>query len=402
MTTATTAPPFAAGVRATLVTMSVGNFMVGIAAFVVLGLMTTITRSLHIDPSEGARLITSYAVAYAIGSPLLIAGTGRLPRRAVVTAAMLLVAVGSLGCAVSPSLGGIEIARVITAFGAGLYSPATAAIAVSLVPVERRGWALSQVFMGFTAAQGIGNATGTWLGYTFGYQLTFLLVGILSLMMTLAMWRAVPAATEFRPSSLLELARILKTPHLLVALLFTVCFAGSTYVTITYLTEILERRAGLSGNSISLVLLVYGMMAFVAAIISGPLCDRFGPSRLLLALCCCIAVLLPLVTQGPTDPLLLTLVLSAWSLAGWSHFPAQQSRLVSIDPPLAQLLLALNSSMLYVGIALGSLLAGWLLPVPEFAGLAIGAVVLVVLAIIVLLLGDRMVARHKAADAHLA
>ena len=395
----TSTPPFAAGVRATLVTMSLGNFVVGIAAFVVLGLMTTITRSLQVDPSEGARLITYYAVAYAIGSPLLIAGTGRVPRRAVIAAAMLLVAVGSLGCAVLPSLGGMELARIVTAFGAGLYSPATAAIAVSLVPVERRGWALSQVFMGFTAAQGIGNATGTWLGYTFGYQLTFLLVAILSLVMTLAVWRVVPAATVFRPSSLSELAGILKTPHLLLALVFTVFFSASTYTTITYLTLILESRSGLSGNGISLVLLVYGAMAFVAAVISGPMTDRFGPSRILLVLCGLLLVLLPLVTQGPADPVLLTLVLAAWSLSGWSFFTAQQSRLVAIDPPQAQLLLALNSSMLYVGIAVGSLLAGRLLPVPKFIGLAAGADVLVVLAIAALLLGDRFVLRRKASKA---
>lgn len=393
MSEATLAP--AAEARLTLFALSLGNFVVGIAAFVVLGLMSTITRSLAIDPSAGANLLTYYAVAYAIGSPLLIAITGRWPRRMVVAGAMLLVAVGSLACALAPSLGGMELARIVTAFGGGLYSPAASAVAVSLVPLERRGWALSRVFIGFTAAQGIGNPIGAWLGYTFGWQSAFMLVGALAVVMALALWRIVPAATPFRPTSLSELARILTTPHMLVALLFTVFYVGAGYTTLTYLTLILETRLGMSGTGISIVLAIYGGMAFVAAVISGWLTDTFRPSRILLVLCLLLAILMPLVTQGPTDLVLATLVLAMWSLCSWSHFTAQQSRLVRINPAYAQLLLALNASMLYIGIATGSLLASKLLPIPEFMGLAIGADVLLALAVIILVIGDRMIRRRR-------
>lgn len=382
-------------VRLTLFVLSLGNFMVGIAAFVVLGLMTTITRNLGIDPAEGARLVTYYAVAYAIGSPLLVAVTGRSQRRVVVTVAMLVVGLGSLACALAPSLGGMELARVFTAFGGGLYSAATAAIAVSLVPEVRRGWALSRVFIGFTAAQGIGNPIGAWLGYTFSWQSAFVAVGSMALVMAVALWRIVPATTAFRPTSLVELGRILSTPHMVVPLLFTVLYVASSYTVLTYLTLIVETRLSLSGTGVAILLAIYGGMAFVAAVMSGWLTDTFRPSRILLVLCGLMSVLLPLVTQGPRDVIPAAILIAAWSLASWSHFTAQQSRLVAISPQQAQLLLALNASMLYVGIATGSLLASKLLPIPEFRGLAIGAVILVVAAALVLLVGDRMIARHR-------
>jgi MFS transporter, DHA1 family, inner membrane transport protein len=383
--------------RATLFALSAGNFMVGIAAFVVLGLMSTIARDLAIEPAEGARLMIYYAIAYAIGSPLLIATTGRLPRRLVIAGAILLVGIGSLACGLAPTLDGMKVARVMTALGAGLFSPATAAVAVSLVSPERRGWALSQVFMGFTAAQGIGNPIGAWFGYTFGWRSAFLAVGALSVLMSALMWRLVPADTPFRPTTLRELGAILKTPHLLIALLFTVCFVGATYTTLTYITLILESRLGLGGTGVAIVLAIYGCMAFLAAVLSGPATDRFGPSRVLLTLCLLLVVLMPLVTQGSAHPILLTFNIGAWSLCSWFHFTAQQTRLVSISPPLAQLMLALNASMLYVGIAIGSVLAAQLLPIPDFVGLATGAVVQLVLAGIVLVVGDRVVARHLAA-----
>ncbi len=398
-TTATLAEPMSKIARRTLLALSAGNFVVGIAAFVVLGLMSTITRDMVIDPAEGARLMTFYAVAYAIGSPLLIAGTGTLPRRLVITGAMLLVGLGSIACALSPTLAGMEAARVMTALGAGLYSPATSAVAVSLVPPERRGWALSQVFIGFTAAQGIGNPIGAWLGYSFGWRSAFFAVGALSLAMTAVVWRAVPAATAFRPTSLTELSRILRTPHMLVALLFTVCFVGATYTTLTFLTLIVETRLGFGGVGIAIVLAIYGCMAFAAAVLSGPTTDKFGPSTVLLTLCALLTILMPLVTQGPSHPVALTLIIAAWSLCSWFHFTAQQSRLVAIAPPLAQLLLALNASMLYIGISNGSLLASRLLPIEDFKGLAIGAVLQLALAAAILVIGDRMVARRRAAAA---
>ena len=115
----------------------------------------------------------------------------------------------------------------------------------------------------------------------------------------------------------------------------------------------------------------------------------------MLILCGLLCVLMPLVTQGPSQVVALTLIVAAWSLCSWSHFPAQQARLVAIDPPQAQLLLALNASMLYVGIANGSLLAAKLLPIPGFMGLAIGAVVQLASAAVMLVIGDRMIARAK-------
>jgi hypothetical protein len=51
--------------------------------------------------------------------------------------------------------------------------------------------------------------------------------------------------------------------------------------------------------------------------------------------------------------------------------------------------------MLYVGISIGSLLSARLLPIPEFKGLAIGAVILVLLAAVILVIGDRLVARQS-------
>ena len=381
--------------RRTLLILAAGNFIVGIAAFVVLGLMASMAKSLGVEQASMGRVITDYAIAYAIGSPLAIAATGRWQRRTVVTIAMALVGLGSVACAFASSLIEIEAARVIGALGGGLFGPATAAIAVSTATPDRRATALSIVFIGFTAAQGIGTPAGTWLGYTFGWQASFMIVGLMALLMAAVMWRVVPATIQFAPTSLRELARVVRNGPVMMALMFTVAFVAATYTTLTFITPILETRLAVGRDGISSYMMLYGSMAFVAAVFGGKIADRIGNSRALLVLCCLHAIVLPLVTQGPVHPIAVALALGSFSLFGWSHFTMQQSRLVGIAPHDAQLVIALNSSMLYVGIALGSFMAAQLLPIPNYRGLAAGSFVMVTLAGFILVLGDRWIANRR-------
>jgi predicted MFS family arabinose efflux permease len=73
--------------------------------------------------------------------------------------------------------------------------------------------------------------------------------------------------------------------------------------------------------------------------------------------------------------------MAAWSVLGFLAFPARQSRLIAHAPAAAPLLMALNMSALYFGIAIGAALGG--LTIAHFGtselGLAGAAVELVAL-----------------------
>ena len=59
-----------------------------------------------------------------------------------------------------------------------------------------------------------------------------------------------------------------------------------------------------------------------------------------------------------------------WGVAGFGMMAPQQSRLVAIDRRAPPMLLSLNSSMMYFGMALGAALGGAVLPAVGFARLA--------------------------------
>jgi DHA1 family inner membrane transport protein len=69
--------------------------------------------------------------------------------------------------------------------------------------------------------------------------------------------------------------------------------------------------------------------------------------------------LVPL-TEGRYLPMLAALL--AWGVCGFGMMSPQQSRLVAVDLQRSPVLLSLNSSMMYFGMALGAAVGGALLP----------------------------------------
>jgi MFS family permease len=61
--------------------LAVGTFAVGTSGYIVAGLLPALTGELHVSASAAAQLVTAFAIAYAIGSPLFAAVTGRWERR---------------------------------------------------------------------------------------------------------------------------------------------------------------------------------------------------------------------------------------------------------------------------------------------------------------------------------
>lgn len=147
-----------------LPTLAFANFAIGIGAFGVIGVITPISSGLGLTHSQAGMVMSIYALAYAIGSPLAITATGRLDRRSVILTGMGLFFIASLLCALAPNAEALLAGRALAALGAGMVTPVGAAIAVAQASPERRGAALSFVFMGMTVAQAGGIPIGSYLG----------------------------------------------------------------------------------------------------------------------------------------------------------------------------------------------------------------------------------------------
>ncbi len=140
--------------------------------------------------------------------------------------------------------------------------------------------------------------------------------------------------------------------------------------------------AGVTGGSqalLTLVLLAQGIGAVIGNLVAGRLVDRFGPERLLLGAQIGYTILLALTPLALANLAVAIPYALVFGTVGWATIVPQQHRLVTRHPQAATILIGLNGSALYAGIALGGLVGGLSLNwVPAaglgFVGAAIGVV----------------------------
>lgn len=344
---------------ASLVWLAIGAFAIGTEGLMIAGLLPAIAADFHSSVAGAGQLITIFALAYAVGSPILSALCGGLDRRRLLIMALLAFAVSNLLAAVAGSLWQLVAARVLLALSAGLFMPTAYAVAASLVPPERRGRAIATVTSGMTIATALGVPLGAWIGNHADWRATFVIVAILSLAGVAGLRFGLPAKLPLGASTLAERLAVARRPAVLQALIVTFFWIAAAFVLYTFIAPYLERASGIGPDGVTAMLFLFGIGSAIGNTLGGQLTDRIGPVRLQLG--ALVVLTLSLAGLGaaaalPSDQALIAIVplMLVWSIAGWAFHPAQTTRLIRLAPEVGMIAASLNSSALYAGIAFGS------------------------------------------------
>lgn len=349
--------------------LALGNFAVGTGALVIAGVLPDIAQDLRVAPAAAGQLITVYAIAYAIGSPLLGSLAAGVERRRLLIGAALLYALANLLAAVAAGFDWLIVARILAAVGAALFSPTAAAVASTLVRPEQTARAIGMVFGGFVVSTVLGVPLGTWIGSSFGWPATFWFVATLTTGAALILGVTLPRGIRSRGAGLGALRRTLGHGRLVLALSIAAASMASQFIPFTYVAVMLSTLAGASANEITLIFFVFGIASVVGNHLGGRAADRFGTTPALLAGMLVLPVLfagLPLLSYGVA---VAALMLALWGMAGFSFSAPQQARLVSLAPELSGVLLALHASSLYIGQAIGAAIGAFVLETGSLADL---------------------------------
>ena len=349
--------------------LSLANLVIGTGAFVLAGILSGISADLGISVAAAGQAMTAYALATAVLAPLLLAATGGLPRKQAIALALLLFAAGNFISAAAHNLALLLAGRVLMGAGA-MFTPIAAGMAVAATPPAQRGRALAIVFLGISLSYVVGLPMGTWLAAQHDWRLPVQLVGVASLVvLALLMWR-LPAAPGAPGAGFSGTGTLLRMPAVGLTLLLTMLYFTAIFTMFAYIGPVLQALGPMSTSAVSLTLLAVGVAGVLGTVVGGWATDRLGASSTLkwqLGVFSLSQAAVPL-TAGHIGWTVAALIV--WGVSGFGMMPPQQSRLAAAAPASAPLLLSLNTSMLYLGTALGSIVGGAAGPSLGFANVA--------------------------------
>ncbi|MEV7929915.1 MULTISPECIES: MFS transporter [unclassified Kitasatospora] len=348
------------GLSSTLV-LALGTFAVGTDAFVVAGFLPSMAQDLHVSPATAGQSITVFAAAYAVLSPVLATLLARLPRRTLLITALFTLGIANLGSALAPNMAVLIISRIIAAAGAAAYTPNAGAVSASLVRPELRARALAVVIGGLTIATALGvplgNAASHWLGWRTALGLVAGLCLLVAVILRLIMpWLPGNVRVPLRT----RLA-VLRRPAVLAVLPLTVLGMGASYTAYAYSVPMLE-AVKVPERSILWMLFLYGLGAVIGNLAAGYTTDRWGSTKVLIvgytAMVVALGSLAWLAASDSDLKPVVGLLVLLWGASSWCQTPPQQHRLIEVAPQEAPLVVSLNSSSIYLGIGLGTIIGG--------------------------------------------
>ncbi len=359
------------------------NLVIGTGAFVLTGILKPMSEGLGVSVAAAGQAMTAYAIASAFLAPLVIVATGKWRRKLAMQLALGLFLIGGLACVAAPDLPSLLGGRALMGVGA-MFSALASGVAVTLVPPAMRARALAFTFLGIGLSYAVGLPLGTWLGFTYGWRAPIVLVVACSALALAALTYFLPRNIAAPGASFGGLGAALRRPDVLRVWLRTLLYFVAIFSVFAYVGPVVQALFPMPAQQLSLTLVLFGASGVVGTFVGGWASDRFGAVRALrvsLALFTVTTVLLPL-TQG-SYPLVISIFI-VWGVVGFSLAAPQQSRLASLAPAQAPLLLSLNGSMIYLGTALGTILSGALIDTLGFVHLSWAGVPFAVLAYITL------------------
>ena len=345
-----------------LIALFIAAFAFGTAEFVIAGVLPEVATGLGVTIPVAGYLVTGYAIGIAVGGPLLAVATKKFSRKTLILVLGAIFTLGQVLCALSPNFEMLMAARVLVAVVHGTYFGIAAVVAVSLVPEDKRGFAVALILSGLTVSNILGVPGGTAIGNALGWRATFWAVGVLGLIATFAIALYLPrsAGAATTSGSFAREFKVLGRQQIVTSLFIVILVMIGQYSLFTYIAPLLREVSGFDALTVPWILLLYGVGSTIGVFIGGRLADwRLMPSLIVILTTQALAFL-TLYYVSPY-PWIMAVTVVIWGGVNFAFGSPVQSRVLAWAADAPNLASSLIPTGFNIGIAIGAILGANLL-----------------------------------------
>ncbi|MYW00844.1 MFS transporter [Streptomyces sp. SID3343] len=357
--------------RLAVVSVTLGIFVIVTSEIMPIGLLTSIGSDFRVSDGTAGLLMTVPGFVAAVAAPVVTVATGRFDRRLMLAALTLVLALANFVAAMAPNLWVMLLSRALVGLTIGGYWSIGAGLAGRLVRERSVGRATAVIFAAVPLGSVIGVPAGTLIGHLAGWRASFVVMGVLSVGVWMALLAFVPPLMPVQVTRLIVLRGLLGRTDVRIGLVATLLVVVAHFGTYTYVTPFLQDVTHVDSGRISTFLLVYGAAGIAGNFLAGAAIARslratFAGAALVLA---GATALLPVAGRSEVGALGLLVV---WGVA-YGAVPVCSATWFARSAPHAQeAATVLFTSSFQATIGVGALLGGMVVDAMSVSSVMVG------------------------------
>ncbi|WP_188209513.1 sugar transporter [Neisseria subflava] len=335
--------------------LAVGAFIFNTTEYIPIALLSDIGQSFGKPATEVGMMITVYAWIVALLSLPLMLMTKNIERRKLLLMLFALFALFHALSFFSWNFNILLVSRIGIALTHAVFWSITASLAVRLAPAGKTNQALGLLSTGTVLAMVLGIPLGRVVGQYFGWQLSFLLIGVCAAGVMLVLAKNLPALPSQNTGSLSSLPSLFKRRNLMLLYAMTVLIITAHFTAYSYIEPFVLQVGGFKAEQVTIVLSLYGLAGFAASYLFG---KWFAKSQRLFMLGAVAVILLSALLLLPfaSFPYAVYALVFIWGVAIVIVSLGMVSKVLAFASDATDVANSIYSGLYNVGIGGGALL----------------------------------------------
>jgi MFS transporter, DHA1 family, putative efflux transporter len=359
------------------------SFFVGTSQFVIAGVLDKISQSMDISISASGQLITVYAIASGIGTPIVTMMISKHHQKKQLYIALCIFLIGILFTPLATNFDVLIISRMITGIGAGVFVVVSYILVAKLAKQGKQGSAMSNIALGFSLSLVLGVPIGRYITINYDWQMIFWIIEVLVLMGTVVIAFSIPDILGQQRVPLKKQLKLLRNQKVVLALGLSFFVFIAFSIISTYITPLLLSIEPIDEHNFSLIFLALGIASVIGSKLGASIADKVGIAPIIFTSLTIIVFSFIMMYIFSASLLITIIMLILWTVAMWMFGPTQSFNLSTLVPNAATILVGLNSSIVQIGFAVGAAIGGVVISIFSINAIIPIGIISVIVAIII-------------------
>ncbi|WP_316737144.1 MFS transporter [Pedobacter aquatilis] len=326
--------------------------------FGIIGVLPQVASYYNIGIDTAGLLLSAFALTIFLIGPFLVLLTAGIDKKKMMLWAISLFLISNIISAFAPPFWLLVVFRIFPAILQPVFFSAAVGTIIRSASKEEQHKLMGVVIGGIALAQVTVIPFSTYMSSLYGWQISFVIQGIISLLALAGIFTFIPSMPVKEKLSYGSQLLILKKPRFIISIVFNVLLISAWFSTYSYFADYLGKVKMMSGQQVSYMLLLFG----IAGVVSNWLAGRLLSKNIVLTTAFFLlgTILLPVILQVSGENFYVQLfVVGIWGMMYGPAFLTAISYMIDAAPEAPEFANSLQSSFGNLGVSTGTIVGGW-------------------------------------------